>query len=264
MRDLQIQHLNNGMRHNDYLRYRHSCSKRLRKLYVFLKYKNSKKPQKKVHLPSDFSDMRWLQIPLVSAERAWSYGMQLKADNAIAATFSSKARRQSIRRFVKAAKWATVLESLSEAHAGRRTQLEAEAYAAFITAFLLVEREKWAEALEKILHCRKVSTLLSIASSAEESAFLSKRSEELIPLLQECKYHLEQQFDPDDPDGNSASAKKASKPRPTVSGLSHRGQDLATPSDEATSKLRRCLQLAGEVQAGEEGATASTTTKYKT
>jgi signal recognition particle subunit SRP68 len=87
----------NGLRHNDHLRYRQYCSRRLRRLRNTLRWKNGRGRNKQVPFPGDFKDVRFLEFPLVCAERAWSYGVQLKADNAASANPQARWRLHSIR-----------------------------------------------------------------------------------------------------------------------------------------------------------------------
>lgn len=61
-------------------------------------------------------------MPLVSAERAWAYSMQLRSE----LTLQPEKRPHFVRKLAKAAKWASVLVTLCEATTDERTQLEAE------------------------------------------------------------------------------------------------------------------------------------------
>lgn len=253
---VQAQQTSNGLRHNDHLRYRQYCTRRLRRLYVVLKHKHGRGRFKQASFPPDFADPRWLEIPMVSAERAWSYGVQLKADNAAAATVNSKWRHKSICRFSKAVKWARDLESVCKVHADQRSQMEAEAYLNFMEGVHLVEKEAFEEAHAKILRCRQVCEYLSVASEAEESALLKAKAQELAPLLRECRYNLGMGFDV----GDEEATKKqtgASAPR-DLSGLSYRGQGLAIPSDKIKAQLNKCLEMVRDVKAGTESEESNT------
>lgn len=134
-----------GLRHGDYQRYRYwystpyslrlYCSRRLRRIRRSLKFTHGKvKFTKKTVDASVVTNMRFsspfgcvnvfrfLLLVLVSAERCWSYSMQLKdelADNA-------RARVQMHKKLKKAAQYATKLEELCNAKADKRTILEAE------------------------------------------------------------------------------------------------------------------------------------------
>jgi len=241
---VQSQQSSNGLRHNDHLRYRQYCSRRLRRLYNVLKFKHGKGRYKQAPFPADFTDVRFLEVPLASAERAWSYGVQLKADNANAASVNAQWRHHSINRFGKAVKWAKFLEQVCKIHADQRTQMEAEAYTAYLEGVYLAEKEDWKEAHGKIVRCRKVCEYLSLASGPNESAFLKAKASELEPLLRECKYNLGLPVDDDDEDKKPAAA---SAPRDAL-GLRYRGQGLAIPSDRIKDKLFKCLEFVNDVK----------------
>mmetsp|Transcript_7341 Transcript_7341/g.18392 ORF Transcript_7341/g.18392 Transcript_7341/m.18392 type:complete len:598 (-) Transcript_7341:207-2000(-) len=241
----------NGLRHNDHMRYRQYCARRLRRLYNVLQHKHGKGRYKATPFPEDFQDMRFLEIPLASAERAWSYGVQLKADNATAAVVNARWRRHSVNRFAKAVTWARMMEAVCKVHADQRTQLEAEAYCAFLEGVCNVEKEEWSEALTRLVRCKKVCEYLSLASGPEESAFLKARIQELEPLLRETKYNLGVSYDADQLDENDAKPEAASAQR-DLSGLSYRGNGLAIPSDKIKDKLLKCLQVVKDVQVSSE------------
>lgn len=244
---VQQQQSSNGLRHNDHLRYRQYCSRRLRRLYNNLKFKHGRGRYKPVAFPDDFQDIRYLEVPLVSAERAWSYGMQLKTDNANATNINCQWRHHAVRRFGKAARWAKYLEAVCKIHGDQRTQMQAEAYAAYLDGVYQAEREDWEEAHGKLVRCKKVCDYLGVASGLEESAFLKEKVQELEPLLRECKYHLGLQYDEDEDE-----RPRAAPVARDVSGLSYRGRGLAIPSDKIKDKLFKCLEFVGEVKASTE------------
>ncbi len=61
------------------------------------------------------SDLRELEILVMSAERAWSHALQLKSDNAVR-QFSARVRQHSIRKLHKAMLWACKLDMLSKTY----------------------------------------------------------------------------------------------------------------------------------------------------
>lgn len=243
---IQGQQSRNGLRHNDHLRYRQYCSRRIRRLKCTLKVQNGRR-YKAMQWPADFNDVRFLEIPLAQAERAWSYGVQLKADNAAAASMNPRMRYHGIMRFARAARWAQFLESVCKVHADQRAQMEAEAYTAFMEGVWKIEREEWSEALEKVTRCKKVCEYLGLASDAEAGNFLKDKAAELVPLIRQCKYNLGMDFDADD-DGGAQATKKATESPKDLSGLSYRGQGLACPSDRIKGKIVMCLQAVKDLQ----------------
>eukprot|EP00933_Yihiella_yeosuensis_P037188 TRINITY_DN31067_c0_g1_i2.p1 TRINITY_DN31067_c0_g1~~TRINITY_DN31067_c0_g1_i2.p1 ORF type:complete len:602 (+),score=149.45 TRINITY_DN31067_c0_g1_i2:64-1869(+) len=237
----------NGLRHNDHLRYRQYCSRRLRRLYKVLGFKHGRGRYKKVEFPENFEDPRWLLIPLVLAERSWSYGVQLKSDNANAATFNCRWRHHSIQRFAKAVTWAKKLEAVCKVHCDARSQLEAEAYVAFLEGTHLLEKEMFAEALPKLQRCRKLCDRLGVAAEQAETAIFKTHREELAPMLRECRYRLGIDEADDEDDAPKASASTVKK-KAQKGGLSYRGHGLTVP-DKINMKLQNCLESANALKA---------------
>lgn len=92
----QSQH---GLRHGDHSRYRQYCTRRLARLYKSLKFSHGRgRYQKKAVEAATVTDERYLLIPLMTAERAWSYAMELKRD----AGNEPRKRAHMIRRLKKA------------------------------------------------------------------------------------------------------------------------------------------------------------------
>merc|ERR1719445_1909954 len=80
IREQQQKH---GLRHADYQRYRGYCSRRLRRIRkaVGMVQGEKKKFHKKEVTEDGLKDEKHLHIPLVTAERAWAYYMQLKFES---------------------------------------------------------------------------------------------------------------------------------------------------------------------------------------
>jgi signal recognition particle subunit SRP68 len=115
-----------GLRHGDYQRYRHYCSRRMRRIRRLLNftYGHRHRFQKKVLTVEKVTELRYLYLPLVCAERSWAMAMELKQE------INSDPRKKFhlLRRLKKAAKHAKHLLQLSEAceRCDARTRLEAQ------------------------------------------------------------------------------------------------------------------------------------------
>lgn len=240
----------NGLRHNDHLRYRQYCARRLRRLYNVLKFKHGRGRFKQVPFPDDFQDVRFLEVPLVNAERAWSFAVQLKADSASAAAVVPRWRHHSIQRLAKGVKWAQMLESVCKVHADQRTQLEAEAYAAFLEGSLAVEKENWSEGLAKLKRYRQVCEHLALVSDQSESTLFKERVQDMAPMLRECKYNLG--MDQESGDEQAAAKPKAAATKKDLSELSYRGNGLAIPSDKIKDKLMKCIELTRNIKVSDD------------
>ena len=96
---------------------------------------------------------RHLHIPLVCAERAWAYAMELK--NQLEQKPEPRKRQHLIPRLAKAASHAQDLLRLAGDRCDARSSLEADAYAALMGGNVLLERESdWEGALARFLRAR--------------------------------------------------------------------------------------------------------------
>lgn len=133
--------------------------------------------------------IRYLLIPLFSAERAWSYAMALKQES------DNRTRFHMIRRFQKAVSYARSLESLCNEEptvCDLITKLESQAYAAFVEGMYLFEREQWSEASDKLKMSQAIYTRLmeSVPDSADLVELYLQRVNELKPTLRYCAFNL--------------------------------------------------------------------------
>uniref|UniRef100_A0A6A7G753 Signal recognition particle subunit SRP68 n=1 Tax=Hirondellea gigas TaxID=1518452 RepID=A0A6A7G753_9CRUS len=178
----------NGLRHNDYRRYRQYCTRRLRRVRKTLKFTHGRKNfvKRTVEL-KDIKDERYLLIPLMQAERAWAYAMQQKHEMT---DDRDRSRFHLIRRLTKAAFWSSQLTKLCSVAADARTALEAEAYCSWMNGNILLEREIWSDALEKFVHAKTVFDQLSKLGNLEQNALCHERSENLGPSIKYCSYVL--------------------------------------------------------------------------
>jgi signal recognition particle subunit SRP68 len=114
----------NGLRHKDYMRYRQYCTRRLARVRKHSNYSNNGPGNKRKLLGADLNQMNsdgFVYMPLICAERAWSYAMQLKSD---LNQESTRKRVHLINRLKKAAAWSTELVRVCAAKADAHTQLE--------------------------------------------------------------------------------------------------------------------------------------------
>ncbi|KAL3701446.1 hypothetical protein R1sor_019468 [Riccia sorocarpa] len=187
----QFQH---GLRLGDYKRYRRYCTARLMRLYKSLNFKHGRgKYIRKDITEATVTDVRYLHVVLYSAERAWSYAMEIKSSGA-----GANARQQAhlIRRLTKAAKWADLLNRLCSEKADSRTGLEALAYAEQMRGNLLLERgTDWETALKKFKSARpapsrKVYDELGKFGDVENQVMCRQRVEELDSMIKFCMYEM--------------------------------------------------------------------------
>eukprot|EP00744_Colponema_vietnamica_P005321 GILI01007802.1.p1 GENE.GILI01007802.1~~GILI01007802.1.p1 ORF type:complete len:613 (+),score=188.26 GILI01007802.1:74-1840(+) len=183
--------MQNGLRHGDYQRYRRYCSRRLARIRASTGFHYGKGRFQKKEITADIvADVRYLEMVLVNAERAWGYAMQLKDDNTNASEPNTRAKFHIIRRLKKASSWASLLESLCAERADAHTSLEAQAYAAWLAGNYLLEREEWQPSLSKFVLARTIySQLGEVADPLKAEVYLS-RVEQIDPSIQYCEFNL--------------------------------------------------------------------------
>lgn len=187
IRDQQQKH---GLRHADYQRYRGYCSRRLRRIRkaVGLVQGEKKKFHKKDVTEEGLKDEKHLHIPLVTAERAWAYFMQLKFES----NSDPRKKFHMINRLRKARKYAEQLESLcaNSEKVDARTKLETKAYHCWLTGTLHFETSKWADAQAMLTQARTIYESLSQAVGEEEGNLFRQKMDEIAPSLRFCAYNI--------------------------------------------------------------------------
>lgn len=88
---------------------------------------------------------RYISVPLLTAERAWGYAMELKDSG------DRRKKVHLVRRIVKAAYWGSELARLAEERCDERTALEAQAYSLWLSGSAAVEKSAWEVALSKLV-----------------------------------------------------------------------------------------------------------------
>ncbi|XP_017797746.1 PREDICTED: signal recognition particle subunit SRP68 [Habropoda laboriosa] len=178
-----------GLRHGDYQRYRGYCSRRLRRLRKVLKVpQGDRRHFKKRDITSAVvTDDKFLQVPLVMAERAWSYAMQLRQES----NTEPRKKFHLISRLRKAAAYSLQLQELIEnVNCDARTKLEAQAYVAWIHGSLHFELQLWKKAMENLKKAQVVYGKLASALQESEQVMYNARVEELAPSLRYCAYNI--------------------------------------------------------------------------
>ncbi|KAM7429566.1 signal recognition particle subunit srp68 [Porites harrisoni] len=188
IKDAQGQH---GLRHGDYQRYRQYCQRRLRRLYKTMNFQHGSRHSFKAKKVTQelLNDVKYLHIPLMDAERAWSHAMELK----LLANTELRKKFHYIRRLRKAASHASQLEELCHAEAcDARTKLESQAYASFMKGSVSIELQNWKEALELFRQAKTIYEKLAGAFSDEQRGMYVQRVEEITPNISYCAYNLKE------------------------------------------------------------------------
>lgn len=191
-RNLQSQ---NGLRHGDYHRYRHFCSRKLHRLRKGLKIPNGRHRFKKATIPDSKTSSRFLELLVIQSERSWAHGLTLKSEFALSDNDSrGKIRHRYLHKFRRAVFWSSELLSLAHRACDSQTILEATAYNAWLESLALTEFGQYERALEKIdltearyteLIKQSLDVILPTASKAYKH-----RISDLEPITRVCKYKL--------------------------------------------------------------------------
>jgi len=187
VRQSQAEH---GLKHNDYTRYRHHCTRQLRKLYSGLGLQHGRGRYVKKDISPDhcFSD-RHLHVLLISAERAWSTAMALKHRGQ---GMSSGERHYMLMRFRKAELWSRKLADAALRRYEPKIALEAEAYSSWITGNFLIETGKdMRGSLVSLLRAKAVLEELVRSRNMENLGVCKQYLEELHPKIRFCRYEME-------------------------------------------------------------------------
>ncbi|KAL3135680.1 hypothetical protein ABBQ38_006152 [Trebouxia sp. C0009 RCD-2024] len=187
IRQAQAQH---GLRHSDFKRYRQYCTRKLQRTRKALKLTHGRgKFQARIIEADMVTDSKHLSLPLISAERAWSLAKELETQNQEG--ISSHKRQHQVRRFSKAAQWASELARLAGATADNRTHLEAEAYAASLGGLALQYKGKdMATAVAKFSRAEAILQHLCEVGTYEQQSACRQQLEDVQGSLRFVKYEL--------------------------------------------------------------------------
>ncbi|EDV27923.1 uncharacterized protein TRIADDRAFT_52953 [Trichoplax adhaerens] len=164
IKNAQNQH---GLRHGDYQRYR----------------------KKAITTEIASKDVRYLYLPLMCAERAWSYAMELKQ----LSNTEIRKRFHLIRRMKKAVYYAKMLHELSDDEGyDARTKLEAQAYYSWMAANLNFELQLWDKSYELFSRAKKIYEELAGILIESEAATYSQRANEVAPNIRYCLFNLDE------------------------------------------------------------------------
>ncbi|XP_071796906.1 signal recognition particle subunit SRP68-like [Asterias amurensis] len=186
IKESQQQH---GLRHGDYQRYRSYCSRRLRRIRKSLKfvYGNRNKYVSRKIKEETITDVRFLYLPLMCAERCWAFMMQLKQES----NTELRKRFHLMSRLIKAVRYAEELETLSQSQkCDARSKLEAQAYCSWMKGTLFFEREQWEDCIKMFSTAQNIYEKLASALNEDERILYLQRVEEITPSIRYCAYNI--------------------------------------------------------------------------
>ncbi|KAG9320402.1 hypothetical protein KVV02_005220 [Mortierella alpina] len=182
-----------GLRRQEYGRYRHHCTQRLHRIRKALGFTHGKDKSfiARPITAETITDEKHLHLLLFQAERAWGYAMEIKALSV--ALDDTRKQSHYMNRLKKAAKTAEHLESLCSTKFGKvdvRSALDAQAYAALMSAYVQFEAQQWQGALEKFSAARAIYDKLSLAGTSHQEALCHAAMDEIDPNIRFCGYRL--------------------------------------------------------------------------
>jgi len=187
---IKEQQQKHGLRHADYQRYRGYCSRRLRRIRKAVGLVQGKKKEfhKKEVTEEVMKEEKHLHIPLVTAERAWAYYMQLKFES----NSDPRKKFHMVNRLRKARKYAGQLADMcaESEKVDARTKLETQAYYCWLTGTLFFETSKWADAQSSLTQAKTIYANLSQAVGEEEGNLFKAKMDEITPSLRYCAYNI--------------------------------------------------------------------------
>ena len=115
---VRIAQCEHGLKHSEFRAYRIYCTRKLHRLYKCTGMTHKTGPKGKFRrrpiVASDVHDVRVLQVPLLAAERAWAYAMDIK--NEMEQSNAPYKRRHMVKRLSRAHVHAKELASLVAAY----------------------------------------------------------------------------------------------------------------------------------------------------
>jgi len=178
-----------GLRHQDYQRYRRYCTQKIHNLRKFLKLTQGKKRYQKKEITVDIiNNIKHLYVFLFSAERAWSYAMQLKTES----IDEPRKHYHLMKRLKKAAFYANQLEDVCKNYEkiDEKTILDVQGYAALMTGYKLFEEQDWQAAFEKFAIARTIYEKLAAAGDPQQEALCHSTIDSIDPNIRYCAYNL--------------------------------------------------------------------------
>lgn len=183
----QLQH---GMRETDYERYRKFCKDKIRRTKKRIGFLNKRGKQ---YVKNQFSvdnvkDSNSLYIPLMNAERAWAYAMEMKERSQ--KSHNARTFTHIGNKLKRATQHAHQLQQICYQTGDDMTKIQSDAYYYHMKGNELMEKEDWKAALESYLLTRSVlDSLCNVGTTASRELFTSKVNE-LLPFIRYCEYNL--------------------------------------------------------------------------
>lgn len=175
----------NGLKHDDYTRYRRFCARRLKRLRqkVQLVNKWEKKTYTQLELePEHMKTAECLMIPLLLIERCWASANELQPVD----EKDGRKEHHEKRRIRKAGKFCKMFISLSKG-CNRRTQREITAYTSYIEGIMAFEDGKFTEAYNSYNKAMALIDFISKDMSEESKVIFRDITDDANAKMRLCK-----------------------------------------------------------------------------
>lgn len=179
-----------GLKDLDYNRYRQYCTRRLQRIRQALDFTHGKGKSfipKQVAV-SDLNNVRFLELVLFGAERAWSYAMQLNEESKV----EIRRKHHAKMRMKKAVEQATLLSQLAcdSEHIDLVTKMESQAYASWMEGNYHFMQQEWISARQKFSASKALYEKLRVLGSSDEEILCASKISEIEPSIKYCDYQL--------------------------------------------------------------------------
>lgn len=185
--------LANGLRHNDFRRYRQYCTRRLKRVRAVLKFQlsnhhaNDRFIQR--DLPRTIDNPLWLVYLLTQVERSWAYAQELNEER-LNDKENLRKRFHLIKKLRRACSNSNILEQACHAFADTRTQLQAEAYSLEMNGALNVELGDFERALTQFTQANAIYVNLGKVAGSDLQALCEERVAHQADQIRVIKYSL--------------------------------------------------------------------------
>jgi len=191
---LKRQQQRNGLKDGQYIRYHHYCTRRLHRIRTLLKLlqaTNKPKSYKRRDVAAkECATVDHLTLPLVQAERAWAYALEMQAEQSAEDNYKNTRRLHIVRRLAKAAAHARAALALAQSTASAATQLQTQAYADWLSGCHKLETEDWAAAAALFTRADAVLKQVAAVADLDLKALCVERSQQIAMLLSLCGAQL--------------------------------------------------------------------------
>lgn len=137
--------------------------------------------------------VKYLYIPLINAERCWSYAMQSKQE----AQTQTRRKFFMVRKLRKAVYWSKVFRDLvndEKSICDARTKLETCAYADYLNGLFHFELDRWQMASDLLNSAQNIyEQLFKVIKDEEIMSYYKQKLDEIKPTLRYCAFNIGEQ-----------------------------------------------------------------------